>query len=64
MLYTVLTSDGALHDTDSAEQFVLWLVELDVVDHSAPADAWTDLARAAVTRIIEGQRLRPLGRCA
>lgn len=47
-MYLVLTSDGVVHETDDAEQFVAWLDQYgpEVADHAAPNEQWTDLSRA------------------
>lgn len=41
MRYMVLTSDGEVHETDSAEQYVAWLDQFgaEVVDQLEPTDA-------------------------
>lgn len=52
MRYMVLTSDGEVHETDDAKQFVTDLDELDVIDYGAPADEWSDLAKAFADRHV------------
>lgn len=53
-MYTVVTSDGVIHETDDAKKFVALLDEYgpEVVDHAAPPEQWTDLSRALIEPLL------------
>lgn len=63
MDYMVLTSDGVVHETNDAEQYVAWLDQYgpEVVDQHEPPEAWQETNQAMLRTLRTPNRRRNIG---